>query len=171
MKITRRVLGGILIGAAVTVGCGESIDPQTLTMRNKYLSARPISGERPVPDIRKELEVGTLSADSLFTIRARINAGEFSPFGEGQAAFLVTDATGHDGDESHDPHECPFCKRDIQSMMARVEFDDETGTVAKVDSRTLLGVKEFDLVVIEGRGRLEEDGTLIVKASRMFTIR
>jgi hypothetical protein len=169
MKTSRRQFGRLLIGAALTAGCGEAVDPQTLALRRKFLTTEPLPGERPIPEIRKDLKDGKLTADATFTVRARINAGDFPPFGNGQASFLITDATGHDGDENHNPHECPFCKRDINSVMARVEFPDESGSVVKTDARDLLQVREMDLVLIEGRGRIDEkEDMLVLTASKIF---
>ncbi|MEJ7593465.1 MAG: hypothetical protein WKF77_18135 [Planctomycetaceae bacterium] len=121
-----------------------------------------------MPDIRKDLKSGELKADTMFVVRARINAGDFPPFAEGKAAFIVTDATGHDGDESHDPHECPFCKRDIKNVMARVEFADDTSQMISIDSRELFNVKEFDLLVIEGTGHFDADDMLVIDVKKLF---
>lgn len=110
-----------LFSIFLLTGCGESLDPRVLELRQKFVVEKPPGNERPVPDIRSDLKSGKLSPSTPFAIRARINAGEIPPFAEGKAAFIVTDATGHDGDEAHNPHECPFCKRDIKSVIAQVE--------------------------------------------------
>ena len=124
-----------------------------------------------MPEIRSDLKSGKISPDAAFSVRVRINAGDVPPFAEGKAAFIVTDATGHDGDESHNPHDCPFCKRDIKSVIARVEWNDNEGKLIDVDSRELFDVKEFDLLVIEGTGQFAEDDTLIINASKAFVTR
>ena len=83
----------------------------------------------------------------------------------------MTDATGHDGDESHKPHDCPFCKRDIKSVIARVEWNDNQGKLIDLDARKLFDVKEFDLLVIEGTGQFSDDDILIITASKVFVAR
>lgn len=153
------------------MGCGEGTDPEITALRQKFVVERPPGGERPVPEIRADLKSGKLSSDTPFSVRVRINAGEVPPFAPGKATFIVTDATGHDGDESHNPHDCPFCKRDIKSVIAQVEWNDPDGKVLQVDSRKLFDVKEFDLLVLEGTGKFSSDDTLIITASKVFVTR
>jgi len=160
-----------LPGILLLPGCGKGVDPEVMALRQQLVVEKVPEGERPIPEIRKALKADELKEDSSFVIRARINAGDFPPFADGVAAFVVTDATGHDGDESHNPHECPFCKRDINSVIARVEFANDSGKVIQVDARELFDVKEFDLLVIEGTGRFAEDDTLLIAAKRMFVKR
>ena len=155
----------------ITASCGEVTSPRVLALRSQFVAATAPENERPVPDIRTDLKSGKLKADTKFVVRARINAGDFPPFAEGKATFIVTDATGHDGDESHDPHACPFCKRDIKSVIARVEFDDEASRMIDIDARELFNVKEFDLLVIEGTGRFDADDMLVIDAKKLFVIR
>ena len=152
-------------------GCGESLDPRVVELREQFVVEKSPGNERPVPDIRSDLKSGKLSKDTPFVIRARINAGDIPPFANGKAAFIVTDATGHDGDESHNPHDCPFCKRDIKSVIARVEWNDKNGKLIDVDARELFAVNEFDLLVIEGTGQFSDEDTLIIAASKIFVIR
>ena len=155
----------------ITTGCDDATNPRVLALRSQFLVANAPEKERPVPDVRKDLKSGELKPDTTFVVRARINAGDFPPFADGKAAFIVTDATGHDGDESHDPHECPFCKRDIKSVIARVEFDDDTGKMIGIDSRELFNLREFDLLVIEGTGQFDEDDMLVIAARKLFVKR
>ena len=161
----------LLVVALVLTGCGTPVDPQVLKIREQFLSEQPKGSETPVAEIRKAMQSGDLKPDTSFTIRVRINAGEISPFSNGTARFFVTDATGHDGDEEHDPHECPFCRRDVKSMMALVEFKDASEKVLQIDARELFDFKEFDLLVLEGKGHLDEEEILVISASRMSLIR
>lgn len=161
----------LLFSGMMAAGCGEAVDPQVLRIREQFLTEKPLGSEQPVSTVRKALQSGDLKPDTPFTIRVRINAGEVFPFSDGVARFFATDATGHDGDESHDPHECPFCRRDVKSMMALVEFKDDSGKLLRIDARELFGVHEFELLVLEGTGRLDEEEILVVSAKRMFMSR
>ena len=152
-------------------GCGDSTDPEVLAQRNRFLKAAQEEKETPVAEIRKSLKSGELKPGTPFKVRVRINAGEFPPFVNGSAKFFVTDATGHDGDESHDPHECPFCRRDVKSMMALVEFHNEAGKIIPMDARELFGVKDFELLVIEGTGQFDSEDVLLLTASAMSIVR
>ncbi len=155
----------------MATGCGDGASPKVLALRSQFVAANAPKNERPVPDIRKDLKSGELKPDTTFVVRARINAGDFPPFAEGKAAFIVTDATGHEGDESHDPHECPFCKRDIKNVMARAEFADDTRQMIGIDSRELFNVREFDLLVIEGTGHFDADDMLVIDVKKLFVKR
>ena len=143
----------LLFFCTLIAGCGAGVDPEVMALRQQFVVEKPPGNERPVPDIRADLKSGKLKPDTAFSVRVRINAGEVPPFAPGKATFIVTDATGHDGDESHNPHDCPFCKRDIKSVIAQVEWHDKNGKLLQMDSRELLDVKEFDLLVIEGTGK------------------
>ncbi len=161
----------LLIGCLVTAGCGAGTDPLILALRQQFVVDQPPGNERPVPEIRADLKSGKLTPDMPFSVRVRINAGEVPAFAPGKATFIVTDATGHDGDESHNPHDCPFCKRDIKSVIAQVEWRGQDGKLLQVDSRQLFDVKEFDLLVLEGTGKFSGDDTLIINASKIFVKR
>jgi hypothetical protein len=152
-------------------GCGDGLSSEVQVIRDGVMTPTAPDGERPIPEVRKELQDGTLKTDKPFVVRARINAGDFPPFADGVAAFVVTDATGHDGDEEHNPHECPFCKRDINSVIARVEFRQQDGKLIETDARELFNLKEFDLLVIEGTGAIGEDDMLVIQASKIFNKR
>lgn len=156
------------LAVSFAVGCAEGLDPKLASLRDKSLSAEQIGNSRPIPEVRKALKADELKGNSKFVVRARVNAGDFPPFVDGMAAFVVTDATGHDGDESHNPHECPFCKRDINNVIAQVQFVDESGKMIQKDARELFGLKEFDLVEVEGTGSFDDADMLMIKADRIF---
>jgi hypothetical protein len=165
-----RLLSCLLLTAACMIGC-SSEDPAITAARSRYVVTAPPAGEQPIPEVHKGLNDSTLQPDAQVTVRARINAGDFPPFADGQAAFVVTDATNQDGDETHNPHECPFCKRDIEVQMARVQFTDESGKTLRLDARQLFNLKEFDLVVVEGTAKFDEDKSLIINARKLFVKR
>ena len=152
-------------------GCGETIDPEVVAIRDRFLKVSSELKETPVSEIRASLKSGEMKPGTPFKVRVRINAGEFPPFVNGSAKFFVTDATGHDGDESHDPHECPFCRRDVKSMMALVEFQDEAGQLIPLDARELFDIKDFELLVIEGTGEFDSEDVMLMTASAMSIVR
>ncbi|MFN9720291.1 MAG: hypothetical protein ACK58L_16455 [Planctomycetota bacterium] len=153
------------------MGCAEGLDPEIAAIRDQLTSQQKLGDARPIPEVRKALKGGDLQANSKFIVRARINAGDFPPFVDGVTAFVVTDANGHDGDESHNPHKCPFCKRDINNMIAQVQVTDATGQMLQSDVRDLLNVKEFDLLEIEGTGRFDDADMLVINATRIYVKR
>ena len=161
----------VLVLFTAIPGCGETIDPEVLAIRDRFLKAPSSTIETPVSEIRASMKSGELKPGTPFKVRVRINAGEFPPFVNGAAKFFVTDATGHDGDESHDPHECPFCRRDVKSMMALVEFHNEAGQLIPVDARELFDIKDFELLIIEGTGEFDTEDVMVMTASAMSIVR
>lgn len=152
-------------------GCGETVDPEVVAIRDRFSRVSMETKETPVSEIRASLKSGEMKPGTTFKVRVRVNAGEFPPFVNGAAKFFVTDATGHDGDESHDPHECPFCRRDVKSMMALVEFHDEAGKLIPMDARELFNIKDFELLVIEGTGEFDSEDVMVMTASAMSIVR
>ena len=156
----------ILASAAALVGC-ESTDPEILALRQKLVLSTAPSGVTTVSKIRKALMEPDAADEIDVVLRGRIWAGiKMPPWENGKAAFMLTDAAGHDGDDDHDPHACPFCSRDIDDYIAAIRFHTEDGTVVPIDSRELFDVKEKQMVIIKGRGsmnghRLEVDATNI----------
>jgi len=156
-------------------GCGEQ-DPAVVAARQQYVSQSALQGEQKIPDVRKEVSAEGADSSKSYTIRAKINAGEFPPFADGQAAFIVTDAFGsaaaeHQGGADHNPHDCPFCKRDINSVMARVEFCGNDGKPIAIDARSLFDLKEMQLVQVTGTARMDADDWLVISANRIHVVR
>ncbi len=170
-RLTTYGFVAMLVLLLVVPGCGEKTDPELVAIRNRFLNLSTETKETPVSEIRASLKSGEMKPGTPFKVRVRINAGEFPPFVNGAAKFFVTDATGHDGDESHDPHECPFCRRDVKSMMALVEFHDESGKLISTDARELFDVKDFELLVIEGTGEFDTEDVMVMTASAMSIVR
>ncbi|MEZ6127102.1 MAG: hypothetical protein R3C59_00305 [Planctomycetaceae bacterium] len=101
-------------------------------------------------------------------IKGRIHAGDASPWADGMAAFVLTDATGHDGESDHDPHTCPFCSRRINDYLAKVSFLNDAGELIEIDSRKLFDVTDRQLVYVTGTGRIDDDGLLNVTATGLY---
>ncbi len=183
MQATRRratVCGGasalILLGLATAgllllPGCGASVSAEILAHRSRFLANAPPDGAAAISAIRSKLKQGELTADDRIVVRCRINAGEMPPWETGAASFVVTDATGHDGDKEHNPHTCPFCSRDIINSIARVQFRDPQGVVIATDARELFDLRENQLVVLSGTGHFDDTDHLVIVADQMFVKR
>jgi hypothetical protein len=160
-----------LLSVFAVAGCGDGVDQRIQDLRARLVATSVPEGEVPVPEARKAVQAANPPGPVSIVVRGRINAGELPPWETGKAAFMLTDATGHDGDETHDPHTCPFCSRNIEDMMARVEFLDDKGQVIAVDSRNLFDVKEHQLVVVKGKGVINDSGILILTADSLYVKR
>lgn len=166
--VTRMRLIPIFLCSLLPAGCGDVVDPAVANLQKKLVVESVPSGEVSVQNARKAVRENKTAEQINVVVRGRINAGELPPWETGKAAFVMTDATGHSGKEEHDPHTCPFCSRNIQEMMVRVEFRDEQDQLLSVDARQLFNVIENQLVVVEGRGTINDSDILVLNASHIY---
>jgi hypothetical protein len=164
------VVGCLSCFPFVLSGCADSATAEVQELRQRWLVATPPPGEVAISAVRAKLKSGELAANGEVVVRARINAGDMPPWAEGRAEFIITDATGHDGDEDHDPHECPFCKRDIMDSMAQVRLAGKDGKTIPIDTRTLLGVQERSLLVIRATAMPGDSEMLILNANQIHIV-
>ena len=152
---------------AMLTGCGESVDPTILAVREKLVLSAAPEGSSSISKIRATLSGDSAEPSTDLVVRGRIHAGDVPPWETGKAAFILTDATGHEGEEDHDPHTCPFCSRNIKDYTAMVRFSDQNG-VLEIDSRELFDVEEKQMINIKGTGVLDADGLLQIEAESIF---
>ncbi|MEZ6063307.1 MAG: hypothetical protein R3C19_23415 [Planctomycetaceae bacterium] len=168
----KTLAGELVIVASIAMsiaGCsGESADSELLALRRKFVVETPASEIVSIESVRSELQAGEREWGSEIVLRGRINAGDLSPWEPGKAAFVLTDATGHDDDDDHDPHECPFCSRNIESMIAHVEFRNDAGQVIEIDARSLFDVQEKQLVIVRGNASIDDSGILQLAAKDLY---
>ncbi|MEZ6124563.1 MAG: hypothetical protein R3C49_15500 [Planctomycetaceae bacterium] len=152
----------------LTSGC-EHVDPRVAAARQRLLLTADPGATMSFEQVRKQLKDEAVPVSEVpVVLKGRVDAGEsVSPWQTGLAAFVLTDATGHDDDEAHNPHTCPFCSRNITDYMAKVSFR-ENGSVIDIDSRELFGVTDRQRVIIRGTASLDDDGLLKVDATGLF---
>lgn len=123
-------------------------------------------------DLKSSMITGIAPTDGLTSIVGRVvNGQDWEP---DQAMFLLRDlqadaALSHDhGDGDHS--ECAFCqaKEKETGAMALVQIVNDAGELISMDARKLLGVEENQVVVAQGTGTIDEDGTLVFRASKIF---
>ena len=158
-------------GSVLLTGCGGSVSAEIQALRSRFLATAPPDGAAAISAIRAKRKKGELTADDRIVVRCRINAGDMPPWETGAASFVVTDATGHNGDKEHNPHTCPFCSRDIINSIARVQFHDPQGVVIATDARELFDLRENQLVVLSGTGQFDDTDHLVIVADQMFVKR
>ncbi|MBW3600805.1 MAG: hypothetical protein KY475_26505 [Planctomycetes bacterium] len=160
-----------LIASATLAGCSSDStgeDPQVAVHRARLLLAEEPAGTETIVKARQ-----ALTANGKVVILGRIAAGDLSPWDEGKAAFLVSDAAAILDEHGHGPCQddtCHFCKgkTSITDTLAIVQCQDDRGEVLPIDARTLLGVEENQLVVVCGRGELDELGNLVIAAEGIY---
>ena len=96
----------------------------------------------------------------------RIFAGDFDPWEQGRASFLISELPEEGHGEGHDADNCPFCKRKAaQAPKAMVRFADEKGQTVGIDARELFGLKTGDVVAVRGSAKVGELNTLMIDAA------
>jgi hypothetical protein len=102
MKKHGAIIGLALLPVAMLyAGCGQTEtveDAEILRQRAKYVLAAEPQGALSIGDAKTAVEKG-----EPIVLVGRINAGEYEPWEEGQAAFIITDASAAThGDHQHD---------------------------------------------------------------------
>ncbi len=174
MRLTVGV--SLLLGVAIVSGCGQA-DSQVSSLRKQLMLVEEPAGASSIADSRDALapkeaseETAEESLDQDVVVVGRIGAGEYEPWAEGQASFLLSEAlpeTDHASTPGHDPATCPFCRRRAQkaNATALVQFRDKKGDVLPIDARKLLGVEKNQVVVVRGKGHVDKLGVLVVSAT------
>lgn len=146
-------------------GCDDAVNQsdtvQIETLQKRLISESVLEDEQMVSEVRKQLLADGVEKVEV-VLKGRINAGkEALPWETGKAAFVLTDAIGHEGEKDHDPHTCPFCSRNINDYLVMVSFLDDAGQLIDIDSRKLFDVTEKQLVYVKGTARIDADDDLL----------
>ncbi|MDZ4656095.1 MAG: hypothetical protein SH868_00810 [Bythopirellula sp.] len=98
--------------------------------------------------------------------------GAANPWIEGRAAFTLLDASmtvvteGEEAEGAICTGDC--CANERLTCTAMVKVVDAEGQLIAVDSRQLLGVKEADMVVVEGKAQKDKTGNFVMLANRVY---
>ncbi len=160
----------IFFAASLTAGCGASqaTDLEHVGVNGQqFVLAEEPAGALTIAEAKQAASQGEV------VLIGRIAAGDLSPWHDGKAAFLISDAMAviDEGDHHHcEDSECLFCKGEssITDRQAIVQFVDQAGGVIPVDARKLLQVEENQLVVVRGRGQVDGLGNLVLSADGIY---
>jgi hypothetical protein len=98
--------------------------------------------------------------------------GRTNPWVRGSAVFSIVDRSLKPCNEiPGDTCETPWdycCEADLPKATLLVIVADEKGKVLKKDARELLGVKELDTVVIQGKAKRDKAGNITIQAAKFF---
>jgi hypothetical protein len=168
----QRCVAGCVLALVLTAGflsgCGEGEDPAAAAFRSQFVLKAAPSDQTTFADVREQLLAEEAPAEVAVVVKGRITAGDLPPWEPGKAAFVLTDVTGHEGEEDHDPHQCPFCSRSIQDYIANVKFHDSQGSNIAIDSRELFGVTEKQVVTVKGMGHIDDANMLVINATGIY---
>ena len=93
---------------------------------------------------------------------------------DGRAAFMLLDASMSivaEGEEDLAEGElcmADCCASELLECTTLVKVVDEQGQLVPIDSRKLLGLKESDLVVIQGTAKKDENGNFVMLAKGVY---
>lgn len=156
--------------AAGLVGCLRNSGPSTAG-KNYLLEFEPQNAMGVV-----ELK-NALSSDSPPTgemvVLGRVGAGDQDVFDQEQASFLLRDMDLEISPQDHDGHSdnCKFCqdkKEQALKSMALVRIVNDSGNVVSLSAESLLGLVKDQVVVAQGIGSVDEVGTFVFDASKVF---
>ena len=159
----------LLFLLAVVSGCNK-VDARVSSLRQQLMLAEEPAGAASIADTRDRFQAEQQPEHDV-VVMGRINAGDFEPWADGQASFLLAEAlpaSDHAATPGHDPATCPFCRRRAEkagNATARVQFRDAKGEILPIDARELLGVKKDQVVVVRGKGHVDKLGVLVVSAT------
>lgn len=163
-------LGAVAVTLSVT-GCGS--EPASNTTENSkpavdnssYKASTEPAGALPVGDARQSAK----DEDHIVLV-GRIG-GSAKPFVDGIAAFTIVDPkVPYCSEDEGCPTPWDYCceQNAVKENIATVKIVDADGKPVMEDARKLLGVKELNMVVVQGTARRDEEGNLSVQADQVF---
>ena len=167
-----RLIVGLAVCGALSAlsGCTSSTSAPTAAGAKVLLDEEP-SEPGGIVDLKSALITGLAPAGRT-TIAGRVVSGQ--DWETDQASFLVRDLQA-DSDHEHDHgagdhSDCAFCqaKEKQTGAMALLRVVDEQGKTFEMDARELLGLEENQVVVADGAGEIDDDGTLVFAASKIY---
>lgn len=150
-----------------SLACGTD-NTQLDTQRAKYLLADEPPGAVGILDLRE-----SISGDQRVVLVGQIG-GITDPWSRGQASFVIVDPVALMEGEGHSQDcDCPFCRQSSEETegLALVQFVDDSGEVLSVDAQRLFGVSQDQMVVVQGRAKLDQLGHLVVAAHGLYVRR
>lgn len=174
MKIEIPTLLIMLCMLAMNIGCGNtpasSSQPSSKTANidaSQFKLTEEPDGALGVIAAKESAEDGT-----QLILVGRIG-GSAKPWIDGRAAFMLVDASMSvvaEGEGSEEDELCTgdCCATELANCTTLVKVVDEKGQLVAVDSRELLGVKESDMVVIEGTAKKDDSGNFVMLAKGVF---
>ncbi len=165
-----RSLSGLML--VTILGCGPGHTP-TLSAPAasqagaQYLLAAEPAAAKSILQVREESEHG----DEVVLV-GRIG-GDVNPWVEGRAAFSLVDLSARacsdiPGDNCPTPWDY-CCETDkLVKGKTLIKFVSSDGKPVATDARELLGVKELDTLVVQGKAQRDDRGNLTILASKIF---
>lgn len=165
MKVRKLLLVIGLIG--MVMGCSRQGDSvrQVTAASSSFVSTTEPSGAIPVGAARTDAK-----NDSEIVMVGHIGGSE-KPFIDGIAAFTIVDPkVPYCALEEGCPTPWDYCceQNGVKENIAMVKLVDAEGGPVSGDAKTLLGVKELSLVVVQGKAQRDDAGNLTLLTQKVF---
>lgn len=159
---------GLLL-ACLLLGCQSDmavVPEQKLSNAAYLLTTEPVDAV-PVGEART-----TVTDGQALTLIGYIGGSE-APFVDGAVVFTIVDPAVPRCADANDPTPWDYCcqQEALKTNMATIQFVDGGGEILYQDAKQLLGVKELDLVLVQGIAQRDEAGNLILAAEKLYVKR
>lgn len=164
-------LAGLAAVSLGIVGCGNGAAPPATTATSDntesavYVTKSEPAGAVAVGEARQSAK----DKDEVVLV-GRIG-GSVEPFVDGLAAFTIVDPkVPYCSDDEGCPTPWDYCceQDQVKENIATIKVVDANGKPVAKDARELLGVKELNVVVVQGKAQRDADGNLSVLADQVF---
>ena len=177
IKSTKTLYGALAIaltGAAMSIGCGSATESPAVASS----SVATIDASQYRLEVEPDGAVGVIAAresadDGAPIVLVGRVGGSARPWVDGRAAFTLLDASMAvvaEGEDSGDGELCTgdCCALERSNCTTLVKVIDSQGKLVPVDSRELLGLKESDMVVVQGTAQKDKTGNFVMLAEGVF---
>lgn len=152
----------------IAPGCGTHAEaplPSTTAATDGRVFRLPTEPVNPIGVL--ELRESSKDGDAV-ALLGRIGGGQ-KPWIDGRAAFLlVDDGVAPACRDEECSEDCAECAAALAEATTMVKFVDEHGKVIATDARTLLGIEDFQTVVVQGIARKDKSGNVSVVADGIY---
>jgi len=164
----------LLAPVLLLTGCGQTIAPEVIAIRESVLLSEEPSGAISIQEAKDSSAAAQATTPQAVTLIGQIDAGDSDPFDQTQAAFVLSELPDEShGGEGHDAGNCPFCKRKAAAApKAYVTLHDGVETKIPTPATDLLGLQKGDRVVVQGTAIWNEPVNMLsVEASKIYVFR
>ena len=166
----RQLVTGVIAATLLVSVCGlssaQSTEAADKTTGKKYLLEKQPEKSQDVVAVRKDAK------DQQDVVVVGRIGGRKNPWVKDAAAFSIVDRSltpcnEMEGDTCKTPWDY-CCETNLPKSTLLVMVYDADGKLVKKDARALLGLKELDTVVIEGKAKRDKAGNVTIVASKMY---
>lgn len=167
MNIFSKPILGVLLLSCASLGCSDSsadISKTVSTAHPEFQLSQEPSDPLEVLDAKERAQDG-----EPIVVVGRLGGG-VEAWIEGRAAFLLADTRILPACEVDEQCEdgCKSCSEEMMAACTMVKFLDGDGKVLPVDARTLLGLKDQEIVVVQGTAKRDQAGNVSIAGNGIF---